>query len=557
MALTGTADDSKGKNTKCKLLTKDSMEKMVRLPVKLWLSALEVGREDPRRLIHALKVGVALTLVSLLYLLEPLFEGVGRNAMWAVMTVVVVLEFTAGATLCKGVNRGIGTLCAASLAFVIEFMAEKSGRACRGVFIGVSVFLVGFFATYLRFVPYIKRNYDYGVVIFLLTFNLITVSSYRVQNVLRLTRDRLTTIAIGCGICLFMSLLVLPKWSGEDLHNSTVYKLEMLARSIEACVNEYFRDQTQDDGKSSKDQIYKGCRAVLDSKSSDESLVSGGFLQVLIYMLMWFCLWIKCEDDDDEHSQALFGSWEPRHSRHCYSFPWQQYVKLGAVLRHFGYTAVALHGCLESEIQTPLSVRLLFRDPCSRVAGEVCKVFDELARSIRNRRHCSPNVLSDHLHEALQDLNSAIRSQPRLFLGSKKARPAANERAEDWRPQKNTSSGVALPSAMSDITSLQEWRGKRVESTERKVLRPTLSRIAITSLEFSEALPFAAFASLLVEMVARLELVIEEVEELGRAANFKEFSQADEIAIEMGFDDKKPCVNGKDFQSHVVHQAAE
>ncbi|XP_018681146.2 aluminum-activated malate transporter 12 isoform X1 [Musa acuminata AAA Group] len=558
MALTGTADDSKGKNTKCKLLTKDSMEKMVRLPVKLWLSALEVGREDPRRLIHALKVGVALTLVSLLYLLEPLFEGVGRNAMWAVMTVVVVLEFTAGATLCKGVNRGIGTLCAASLAFVIEFMAEKSGRACRGVFIGVSVFLVGFLATYLRFVPYIKRNYDYGVVIFLLTFNLITVSSYRVQNVLRLTRDRLTTIAIGCGICLFMSLLVLPKWSGEDLHNSTVYKLEMLARSIEACVTEYFRDQTQDDGKSSKDQIYKGCRAVLDSKSSDESLVSGGFLQVLIYMLMWFCLWIKCEDDDDdEHSQALFGSWEPRHSRHCYSFPWQQYVKLGAVLRHFGYTAVALHGCLESEIQTPLSVRLLFRDPCSRVAGEVCKVFDELARSIRNRRHCSPNVLSDHLHEALQDLNSAIRSQPRLFLGSKKARPAANERAEDWRPQKNTSAGVALPSAMSDITSLQEWRGKRVESTERKVLRPTLSRIAITSLEFSEALPFAAFASLLVEMVARLELVIEEVEELGRAANFKEFSQADEIAIEMGFDDKKPCVNGKDFQSHVVHQAAE
>lgn len=48
-----------------------------------------------------------------------------------------------GATLCKGVNRGIGTLCAASLAFVIEFMADKSGRACRAVFIGVSVFLVG------------------------------------------------------------------------------------------------------------------------------------------------------------------------------------------------------------------------------------------------------------------------------------------------------------------------------------------------------------------------------------------------------------------------------
>lgn len=54
-------------------------------------------------------------------------------------------------------------------------------------------------------------------------------------------------------------------------------------------------------------------------------------------------------------------------------------------------------------------------------------------------------------------------------------------------------------------------------------MRPQLSKLAITSLEFSEALPFAAFASLLVETVARLDLVIEEVQELGRVAKFKEF----------------------------------
>lgn len=55
-----------------------------------------IGREDPRRVVHAVKVGVALTLVSFLYIFQPLFEGIGKNAMWAVMTVVVVLEFTAG-----------------------------------------------------------------------------------------------------------------------------------------------------------------------------------------------------------------------------------------------------------------------------------------------------------------------------------------------------------------------------------------------------------------------------------------------------------------------------
>ncbi|KAH1074922.1 hypothetical protein J1N35_027250 [Gossypium stocksii] len=486
--------------------------KMKRSPGWLWRTIWKVGREDPRRMIHAFKVGLSLTLVSLLYLMEPLFKGIGTNAIWAVMTVVVVLEFTAGATLCKGLNRGLGTVLAGSLAFLIEFIATKSGKVFRAVFIGAAVFLIGTTATYMRFFPYIKKNYDYGVVIFLLTFNLITVSSYRVENVLKIAHDRFYTIVIGCGICLFMSLLVFPIWSGEDLHNSTVGKLEGLAKSIEACVNEYFNDSElkENQEKSPEDPIYKGYKAVLDSKSTDETL-------------------------------ALYASWEPRHSRHCYRFPWQQYVKVGAVLRQFGYTVVALHGCLLTEIQTPRSVRALFKDPCIRLAGEVTKALMELANSIRNRRHCSPGILSDHLHEALQDLNTAIKSQPRLFLGSNNNQAnnmlalAAAHAARHNKPEKDRH-GVSLSSVKTDSSALMEWKTKRAseqaKENERKVLRPQLSKIAITSLEFSEALPFAAFASLLVEIVARLDNVIEEVEELGRIACYKEYNpEEDEIIV--------------------------
>lgn len=75
------------------------VEKMTRLLELVWHKTCEVGKEDPRRVIHSLKVGLSLTLVSLLYLMEPFFKGVGPNAMWAVMTVVVVLEFTAGESL--------------------------------------------------------------------------------------------------------------------------------------------------------------------------------------------------------------------------------------------------------------------------------------------------------------------------------------------------------------------------------------------------------------------------------------------------------------------------
>jgi len=52
--------------------------------------------QDTSKMIHCTKVGISLVLVSLLYLLNPLFKQVGENAMWAIMTVVVMFEFSAG-----------------------------------------------------------------------------------------------------------------------------------------------------------------------------------------------------------------------------------------------------------------------------------------------------------------------------------------------------------------------------------------------------------------------------------------------------------------------------
>lgn len=56
----------------------------------------KIVQEDPRRVIHSLKVGFALTLVSLLYYLQPLYKSFGISAMWAIITVLLVFEFSAG-----------------------------------------------------------------------------------------------------------------------------------------------------------------------------------------------------------------------------------------------------------------------------------------------------------------------------------------------------------------------------------------------------------------------------------------------------------------------------
>lgn len=56
----------------------------------------KLGADDPRKVIHCMKVGLALVLVSIFYYARPLYDGVGGTAMWAIMTVVVIFEFTVG-----------------------------------------------------------------------------------------------------------------------------------------------------------------------------------------------------------------------------------------------------------------------------------------------------------------------------------------------------------------------------------------------------------------------------------------------------------------------------
>lgn len=58
-----------------------------------------IAVDDPRRIIHSLKVALAITLVSMIYYLQPFYNGMGDAGMWAILTVVVVFEYTVGKQL--------------------------------------------------------------------------------------------------------------------------------------------------------------------------------------------------------------------------------------------------------------------------------------------------------------------------------------------------------------------------------------------------------------------------------------------------------------------------
>ncbi|KAK7849831.1 aluminum-activated malate transporter 8 [Quercus suber] len=83
------------------------------IAVNLVRPTKKLGQDDPRRVMHSLKVGLTLTLLSLLYYWRPLYNGFGVSGVWAVLTVVlpsakVFRHIHVTSTLChKAIQKGI------------------------------------------------------------------------------------------------------------------------------------------------------------------------------------------------------------------------------------------------------------------------------------------------------------------------------------------------------------------------------------------------------------------------------------------------------------------
>ncbi|KAL4351163.1 hypothetical protein GQ457_06G029380 [Hibiscus cannabinus] len=239
----------------------------------LFLRETKSNRHGMRRVIHSIKVGIALVSVSLLFLLDPVYKQVGDNAMWAIMTVVLIFEFFAGATLSKGLNRGIGTILGGGVGCLAAALAQAVGGVGKAIIVGITVFIFGAAATYSRQVPKIKRKFDYGAMIFILTFNMVVVSGLRAEQVFEIARDRLAAVAMGFGVCLFISLLVFPIWASDELHDSLVSRFQLLAISLEGFSKEYFGNVNENEKKTGFNFSSK-CKSVLHTKTKDETLIS-------------------------------------------------------------------------------------------------------------------------------------------------------------------------------------------------------------------------------------------------------------------------------------------
>nr|GMD47815.1 aluminum-activated malate transporter 8-like [Ipomoea batatas] len=348
----------------------------------------KIGRDDPRKIVHSAKVGVALTLNSLFYYYDPLYEGFGQSGIWALLTVVFVFEFTVGATLSKGLNRASATLLAAAMGVGAKYLGDLSGDKGEPVVLGILVFILAAILTFIRFIPGIKTKYDYGVVIFILTFSMVTVSGYRTEQIIQFAHQRLSTVAIGGVTCILISVLVCPAWAGEDLQNLIAANIEKLGNSLEGFGSAYFRfpEAEGEESGRAKALFPQDYKSAFNSKASEDSL-------------------------------DLSIGWEFGHGEFKFGHPWKEYLKVGGLGRECASHLLVLSGYLNADeddlkTQTLLSFKSKIQEPCTRMCSESSQALKDISSAMKTMAQPSPEI-QDHLRNsraAINDLEVVFRS---------------------------------------------------------------------------------------------------------------------------------------------------
>ncbi|CAN1851688.1 Aluminum-activated malate transporter 9 [Linum perenne] len=496
-------EEEEVESSKCAALFPEKINRGCRDLREFARKVIEMGRSDPRKVIFAAKMGMALSIVSLLICWKGMPDDISQYAIWAILTVIVMFEFSIGATLIKGFNRCLGTFFAGMLAFGFAELSLVAGE-WEKVVIVMSIFLIGFCSSYLKLYPTMKP-YEYGFRVFTLTYCILMVAGNRTRQYTEAVVTRLVLILLGASVCLVVNVCVFPIWAGDALHGSVVKNFQDLASSLEDCVNGYLKCVEYERIPSKiltfqayDDPLYNAYRSVVDSAGNEDTLLG-------------------------------FAVWEPPHGRfRKFNYPWRSYTKVSGALRYCAFMVMALHGCILSEIQAPAERRRVLAVELERVGKEGAKLLRKIGNKLNQMEKLgveSNNNILNNIHEAANLLQNKIDTKSNLLLNPETATFPSISRQDSEHVQNNIVKenpdlelGIkSLSETVLDFrtTQLVKWpsRGNSIHCMEEGSSR---------TYESASALSLATFASLLIEFVARLQNVVDSYEELSEEAGFLE-----------------------------------
>ncbi|KAI3503986.1 hypothetical protein L1887_32523 [Cichorium endivia] len=485
----------------------------------------EMGRSDPRQIVFAAKSGLALAFVSVLIFFKEPIAYIRQYSIWAILTVIVVFEFSIGATLSKGLNRALGTFSAGVLALGFAQVSMWAGE-WHEVVVVISIFIAGSISTYIKLYPSMKP-YEYGFRVFMLTFSIVLVSGNK--HFLRTSVSRLVLVIVGAFVCMIVNVCIYPIWSGEELHKLVVKNFNGVATSLEECVRSYLQNVEYERIPSkilvyqaTDDPLYTGYRAAVQSTSQEDALLA-------------------------------FAIWEPPHGRYkMLRYPWGQFVKVSGALRHCAFMVMAMHGCILSEIQAAAELRMIFRNEIQRVGTEGAKVLRELGNKLEKLEKLSPDFdLLEKVHEAAEELQMLIDEKSHYLVSAvarqRNKEPEGPDHLEEIKEEEEEfmSEGQGphlkkcytfknidrhISSMSMNLASFSNW-GSTEDALKHQLQWPSrlsvlgdaiLNEREVRTYESASALSLANFTSSLIEFVARLQNLLSSFEELSDKARFSQ-----------------------------------
>ncbi|CAL5382321.1 unnamed protein product [Camellia sinensis] len=176
---------------------------------------------------------------------------------------------------------------------------------------------------------------------------------------------------------------------------------------------------------------------------------------------------------------ANFVRWEPAHEPFNFWYPWKQYLKIGSAMRNFAFCIESFNTCILASTQkfrVPEFLKNNFSDVCTRLSSHCSKVLKELSVTMKTMTKSSAtDLLVSEMNFTVEELQNDLKALPNWLLVD--SLPANNENEE-----------------------------------------PNTEQLIVPLIEI---LSLATAISLLIEITARIEGIVDAIDKLADLAEFK------------------------------------